>query len=141
MSIITIQKISDFFNESGEPSLLGCNESDVERLVSLCESKHSTKGICTVKNWAIVDCEFDDVSRAHFHAKGVQPTVLHTNHVLWDKCQRWPPGSFASSSLLVSIEQNCLFITKNTVYVLVGEGHRKLIAPALLCAIQSGLAF
>lgn len=137
----TVEEIDNFLSEKGEPSSLGCNESDLKKLIALCEEKYPDKGICTVKNWSVVDIEYDDESKAWFHAKGLHPTVLHTNHVICDANQRWRPGSFATSSLLVSMEENCFFVTKNTVYLLVGPGHHKLISPEMQCAILEGLQF
>lgn len=137
----TVEEIDSFLNEKGDPSSLGCNESDVERLIALCENRHPDKGVCTVKKWTVVDIDYDDESKAWFHAKGLHPIVLHTNHVMWDKNQRWRPGSFATSSLLVNIEENCFFVTQNTVYLLVGPGNHKVISPAMQCAILEGLQF
>lgn len=135
----TAEEIDNFLNEKGKPSNLGCSEADLEKLIALCEEKYPEKGICTVKNWSVVDIEFDDESKAQFHAKGLYPIVLHTHYVMWDKNQRWHQGSFATSSLLVSMEESCFFVTKNTVYLLVGPGCHKLISPEMQCAIQVGL--
>jgi len=135
----TVEELSNFFHEIGEPYNLGCYEDDTRRWISFCETEYPQKGICMVKKWAVVECEFNEASNAYLCAKGFQPIVLHSNYVIWDSENRWSSGSFASSSLLVSIEENCLFITKSTVYILVGKGHRKSISPKILVALMEGL--
>ena len=44
-----------------------------------------------------------------------------------DEAGRFLPGEWVRTSPLVSFTENCIFETKNTVYLLVGKGSRKTI--------------
>ncbi|WP_323816470.1 DUF6957 family protein [Cellvibrio sp. NN19] len=136
----TIEDLARFFSDVGAPSDLGCDESEVQKWISFCEDKYPSKGVCTVKKWAVVECQCSEVEKGQLTSQGFLPFVLHTNYVEWDSRGRWRTGSFASSFFLVVIEENCLFITKNTCYILVGAGHYKSISTPMLLSIMEGLS-
>lgn len=136
----TIEELAWFFSETGTPSDLGCDESEAKKWICFCEDKFPSKGICTVKNWAIVECQCNAVEMSQLREKGLLPFVLHANNVVWDSKGRWREGSFACTFFLVLIEENCLFITNNTCYILLGTGHCKSISTAMLVSIMEGLS-
>lgn len=137
---ILIEEIAKFFKMEGDRSAFGCDQSEIDRWAKFCEERYPGKGFCAVKLWSIVECECNEKEKLHLFEMGLLPFVLHTNHVIFDSRERWGPGSFASSYFQVSIEHNCLFVTMNTCYLLVGIGHRKSISPMLLAAIFEGLS-
>ncbi|MEN0036693.1 MAG: hypothetical protein AAGC78_06480 [Cellvibrio sp.] len=138
----TIEEIARFYREVGEPCDLGCGESDVEKWINFCTGKYPYKGVCTVKKWAVIECRCSENEVLIIKEKlGLQPFVLNANHVMWDSQGRWREGNFCCSFFLIELEESCLFITKNTCYILVGNGHRKSISPTMLLAIMEGLSF
>lgn len=137
---ILIEEIARFFKMEGDQSALGCDQSEISTWVKFCEEKYPSKGYCAVKSWSIVECECNETEEFQLFEMGLLPFVLHTNYVIFDSRRRWQQGSFASSYFQVSFEHNCLFVTNNTCYILVGVGHRKSISPALLAAIFEGLS-
>lgn len=136
----TIEDLARFFSDVGVPSDLGCDESEVQKWISFCEDKYPNKGVCSVKNWATVECQCSEVEKGQLTAQGFLPFVLHTNCVVWDSRGRWKVGSFACTFFLVAIEENCLFITKNTCYILLGAGHCKTISIPMLLSIMEGMS-
>jgi hypothetical protein len=142
MSItFSIEDVARFYKEVGDPVDLGCCENDMQKWISYCEEKYPYKGICTVKKWAVVECKCTEYEALLLKERmGLKPFVLNANYVVWDSKARWREGDFACSFYLVDIEENCLFITKNTCYILIGEGHKKSISPAILHAIMRGLS-
>jgi hypothetical protein len=134
----TLEDIVRFYDEVGAPSSFGCDEGEVKNWISYCEEKYPEKGICTVKAWAVVECRCNESEvLALKHKLGVKPFVLKTNYVLWDSKNRWPSGSIACSYFLIEIEESCLFITKNTCYIMVGQGRQKSITPSILLAVMN----
>ena len=138
---ISIDDIAKFYNEKQELSTLGCDEYEIEKWKKYCQEYYAEKGICLVKEWTVVEVLFSDSETNLLVGLGLKEFVLNANNVLWDSKNRWPPGSVVCSHFLSAIEENCLFITKNTCYVLVGVGHQKSISTALLLSIRSGLSF
>ena len=136
----TIEDLAKFYSETGIASDLGCDESESGEWISFCEDKYPSKGVCTVKNWAIVECQCNEIEKEQLRSKGLLPAVLHSNYVVWDSRGRWRTGSFACTFFLVAIEENCLFITDNTCYILLGAGHRKSISTPMLVSIMKGLS-
>jgi hypothetical protein len=100
-SSFSIEDIALFFSELGEPSILGCDEYDVEGWISFCQERYPEKGVCTVKKWAIVECQCNDNEKFLLNKMGLQPTLLNTSCVIWDSRNRWSPGSFACSQHLL----------------------------------------
>jgi hypothetical protein len=139
--LFTLEDVASFYAEHGTPSELGCDESEVEKWITYCRNEYPEHGICTIKKWMVVECTYSESAKAKLHEMGLLPFVMHTNFVMWDSKGRWRTGSFASSYLLTELKENCLFITKNTAYVLVGNGHHKFISPSMLYAILDGLSF
>jgi hypothetical protein len=139
--LFTIEDVAGFYAEKGTPSCLGCDESEIEKWISYCEDHYADKGICTVKKWMIVECTYSEPAKAKLREMGLLPFVMHANCVVWDSKNRWRTGSFASSYFLVELSENCLFVTKNTAYILIGSGHKKFISPPMLYAILEGLSF
>lgn len=78
--------------------------------------------------------------KSQLREKSLLHFVLHTNNVVWDGKGRWRAGSFACTFFLVVIEENCLFFTNNTCYILLGTGHCKSISTPMLLSIMEGLS-
>lgn len=79
---------------------------------------------CVVRNWIWIDLIVDDERLTAIDAAGREPVMLYGT-VLLDNHQRFAPGDWVRSSLLVTFSDGCLFRTRNTLYVLVGDGERK----------------
>ena len=54
--------------------------------------------------------------------------LIKADTVIDDEAGRLCSGDWVRTSLLVSSTENCLFETKNTEYLLVGKGSRKIIS-------------
>lgn len=141
-STFSIEDVARFYKEVGEPCDLGCDEIDIQKWIGFCEEKYPYKGVCTVKKWAVVECQCGENEVEIIKEKlGLEPFVLNANYVIWDSKSRWREGNFCCSFFLVELEADCLFITENTCYILVGKGHRKSISPTMLLSIMEGLSF
>jgi len=56
--------------------------------------------------------------------RGLIPALVYALTVIQDSKGRFAPGDWVRSTLEVSFTHDCLFETKNTVYVLMGAGRR-----------------
>lgn len=114
---------------SSEPGLLREGEissfgtqlprAEIEALV---EDRFGRKSYCLVEDWLIFHVDESPESLAKVRATGLQPMFMYAHCVIHDQQGRFPPGGWVRSTLCKSFDGVCLFETRNTVYVLVGEG-------------------
>ncbi len=131
-----LNQITSLINDAGGHCDYGGNESELDYLIDTAQSKYPDKGVCAVKNWVWWDLDVDEKGQQYFASRCVHPSIIYAKYVIWDKFNRWPQGSYAKTTLLFNFEEECFFITTNTVYILVGPGTRKTVAPDLVASIQ-----
>lgn len=105
----------------GEISSFGTQlpRAEIEALV---EDRFGRKSYCLVEDWLIFHVDESPESLAKVRATGLQPMFMYAHCVIHDQQGRFPPGGWVRSTLCKSFDGVCLFETRNTVYVLVGEG-------------------
>lgn len=81
--------------------------------------------LCAVEEWIILDAIVTDEERAKVAAAGCQPMFMFAHKVVDDEQRRFEPGHWVRSSMGTTFEEGFLFATRNSVYVLLGPGHRK----------------
>ncbi|WP_455233331.1 DUF6957 family protein [Geopseudomonas aromaticivorans] len=93
-----------------------------EEAIRLAETEFPIKPWCLVRDWVIYDTPAESFTA--FAGSGLQPTMVYADCIVRDQQFRWDVGQWVRSSPLKSFTQGCLFETENTVYVLLGDGHR-----------------
>lgn len=78
-----------------------------------------------VKDWVWNDLTLSTAQQEQFRAAGLQPVILYSHSVLYDSARRFDVGDWVRTTPLVSFSDGCFFQTRNTLYVLVGDGLRK----------------
>ncbi|WP_407719289.1 DUF6957 family protein [Pseudomonas amygdali] len=81
--------------------------------------------LCAVEEWIILDAIVTDAERAKVAAAGCRPIFMFAHKVVHDEQRRFEPGHWVRSSMGTAFKEGYLFETRNTVYVLLGPGHRK----------------
>lgn len=114
---------------SSEPGLLqdglvssagtSLSPAEIEALVA---ERFPRKAYCTVEDWLIFHVDEPAESLARVRATGLEPMFMYSHCVIYDGHGRFPPGGWVRSTLCKSFDGVCLFETRNTVYVLVGQG-------------------
>ncbi|WP_440130588.1 DUF6957 family protein [Pseudomonas fluorescens] len=82
------------------------------------------RAYCLVADWTVVDIVVSPRQLKAVAKRGVTPTLVNALCVIHDSKGRFPRGHWVRTSLGVSFTHDCLFETKNTVYVLMGPGRR-----------------
>lgn len=95
------------------------SQSELEALVA---DRFGRKPYCLVEDWLIFHVDEPPESLAKVRASGLEPMFMYAHCVIFDGHGRFPPGGWVRSTLCKSFDGVCLFETRNTVYVLVGEG-------------------
>lgn len=65
----------------------------------------------------------------------LKPPFVLAAQVLEDEARRSHIGPMVRTSLLQHFEENCLFVTAKTVYVLCGQGKRTAVLPEVATSI------
>ena len=107
--------------QEGEISSAGTSLSPAE-IEALVAERFPRKPYCTVEDWLIFHVDESDESLAKVRATGLEPMFMYAHCVIYDGHGRFPPGGRVRSTLCKSFDGVCLFETRNTVYVLVGQG-------------------
>lgn len=80
---------------------------------------------CIVRQWIWIDFDVSDEQHAELEKTQRQPVILCAHSVVFDIQRRWYVGDFVRTTPLCAFEEGFLFKTRNTIYLLLGEGIRK----------------
>lgn len=69
-------------------------------------------------------------------ALGLEPVMVYALNVVLDSRGRFNAGDWIRSSFQLSFEENGFFLTKNTLYVLLGNGTRQRITVSDLVSLR-----
>lgn len=95
---------------------------NIEELKSSVTSRYPTKPFCLVRNWTIFVADLTPHELITVENAGHLPLFVYAFEVIFDSKNRFQPGDWVRSSMAVKFAEGFLFETRNTVYVLVGEG-------------------
>ncbi len=96
------------------------SELSNEEAIRLAEAEFPIKPWCLV----LFDTPLEGLTDYAGDNSGLQPTMLYADTIVHDQQVRWDRGQWVRTSPLKSFTHGCLFETENTVYVLLGDGHR-----------------
>lgn len=101
------------------------SELPLDEAIALARKRYKWMPLCAVEEWIVLDAIVTDEERAKVAAAGCQPIFLFAHKVVHDEQRRFEPGHWVRSSMGTAFKEGYLFETRNTVYVLLGPGHRK----------------
>lgn len=105
-------------------NLMGA-ELSLEGALSAAREHYKRLPLCVVEDWIILDATLSDDEREKVAVAGCQPMFLFAHKVVHDEQRRFEPGHWVRSSIGTTFKEGFLFATRNSVYVLLGPGHRK----------------
>lgn len=77
---------------------------------------------CLVEDWILFHVDEPPESLARVRSLGLEPIFMYAHCVIYDEQGRFPPGGWVRSTLCKTFDGVCMFETRNTVYVLMGQG-------------------
>lgn len=119
-----IDEIAELTAGAGSPFDVGASAEMVKAITDRVKAEPRRKPICVIADWTWVDFRVTDKNRTFFERKGVQPHGVYSNHVVHDELHRADPGECIRSTALVDFRDDCIFETRNTIYILQGPGKR-----------------
>lgn len=114
---------SELFGGPGDPRQ-GPMDSD-EILIGLVQALYPGKPYCLVEAWTIFKIDVTEDELAKIQAAGQMPLIVFARNVRFDSERRFDIGDWVRTTLATSFQEGFLFETRNTVYVLCGDGHEK----------------
>jgi len=115
-----------FANQEKLGEKLGCYEfiRDIEpNILSFVEK--NTKKVKFVASWIIEEFDIDSAEQEHLDNNHLSNFIVSANAVIDGRYTADSFSDFSISSYLKSFRLNCIFETKNTLYVLCGGPHSK----------------
>ena len=114
---------SELLNGPGDPRQ-GPMDSD-EILIGLVQALYPGKPYCLVDAWTIFKIDVTEDELTKIQAAGQMPLIVFARNVRFDSERRFDVGDWVRTTFATSFEEGFLFETRNTAYVLCGDGHEK----------------
>ncbi|WP_235869711.1 MULTISPECIES: DUF6957 family protein [Pseudomonas] len=119
-----IQRIGDVLYGLGE-AMQGTSMTDEEALAYALNA-FADSTFCLVRDWIWLDLDIPDRLQGELQLAGVKPVVMFAHNIVYDSARRWgESGAFVRSTALRSFSEGFVFQTRNTNYLLLGDGVRK----------------
>lgn len=120
--------VLDSIGPSHKGDVLVGNDMTDEQAFVYAHLNFPNGSFCLVREWTWVEFGMSSTGFARLRTQGIYPVMLYSSHIVFDSQQRWPEGGFVRTSALVSFRDNFVFETRNTAYVLLGDGQRRYVA-------------
>ncbi|MEO6677569.1 MAG: hypothetical protein ABIO21_09340 [Pseudomonas sp.] len=96
-----------------------------EAVVRLIAERFPCKAYCLVEDWIVFRAALTPNELATVELAGHLPFFVFAHKVIHDSQGRFQPGDWVRSSMAISFD-GVMFETKNTVYVLMGDGQERV---------------
>ncbi len=115
-----ITLLANIYYGEGEKVEFGCQEAEIEEMKSFNKSLKPYKPYCVVRQWCIWDMKAPSID------DGSHPPIalVKADDIIEDETKRFPVGGWVRSTEIIEIYKKCIFRTRNSSYILVGEGTR-----------------
>ncbi|WP_032833449.1 hypothetical protein [Pseudomonas sp. URMO17WK12:I12] len=127
----------------GSARVLGGSRLEDNMLIELATATFTEKPFCIVRQWLLLDVMLPESQEREIKAQGLEATVLYAQAVVFDSDNKFQPGDSVLSDFQSDFEE-CVFESKDTLYILAGRGARKhasLPAVKALGGIEHPLSF
>lgn len=118
-----------FIYGDGDPCNFGCSDEKFQEMISLSQELFPDKPYRVVKEWHWGDLELDDQHLDRLDKMGLKPAFIFAKEIIVDGTERDGEGRSVKTSPLFEFHHGCLFVTRNTTYILVGAGTRMTVHP------------
>lgn len=131
--MMNLTGLARLFSGQGKPTD-GCSLSVKEAALAVQE-KFASRPYCLVSDWTILDLDVNAEELKALHTRGLEPVLVYALCVVLDSRGRYQPRDWVRTSFQIGFESAGYFLTKNTVYVLLGRGNRQGITLVELNAL------
>jgi len=125
--------MTDLLLGEGEPMPGG--EMTLEEAIALGKSEAKDKPIRVVRDWIWADLDVSETEAKAMQEQGFQPVMVYAHYVMHDSSYKFGTGFWVRTTPLIRFTPPCIFETANTVYILIGEGKRKVTSVNAIMSI------
>ena len=119
----TLNEMTNLLFGDGEP-MQGATFS-LEEAIEQAKSYATHKPFRIVRDWIWADLDVGEKIALDLESRGITPVMVYAHDVMYDSTSRFEPGNWVRTTALIRFTPPGFFETRNTVYVLIGEGKRK----------------
>lgn len=112
--------VLDITTATEKMSYISCPARMQDRMVDFVKSEYSDKQYCVVEHWTWIDIKVNGEEKEKFRSEGLIPAFIYADFILQSSISL--SEKYVVSTLLVELVNNCIFVTKDTCYILVNEG-------------------
>ncbi len=95
-----------------------------DEAVRIVRERYPYSEYCLVSNWRWIDLDVTPEQRSELTRTNRHPVVIYAHTVIYDSQRKWDVGDFVRTSYLHKFEDDFIFQTLNTIYILIGDGIR-----------------
>lgn len=99
----------------------GCRLTE-EQARQVVQERYPDKPFCIVRDWKLINLDVSADELAEITVAGLLPQLIYSGNVRFDSQNRFDPGNWVRSTAGLSYHEDGFFETRNTVYVLLGDG-------------------
>lgn len=122
MDLVRLQQIL-----SGQGEIInGCDLSP-EDAINFVQSNFGEYSFCLVRDWTLLELEPCGEEYHALRSSALKPVLVYARSVVLDSRERFNRGDWVRSTFQLRYEDEGLFFTRNTLYVLLGTGTRQKI--------------
>ena len=130
-----IAQVGHVYSRTGDSCDFGCDESSVPIMIAYVKEYLPRYPFCVVADWVWVDINVESEVLEKFNERDLKPSFIYAHKVIDDEVQR--PFEFVRTTYLQDFRENCIFLSRNTAYILQGQGTRVSIDPVVFAAVFS----
>ncbi|MNR27113.1 hypothetical protein D3C85_1443680 [compost metagenome] len=131
---MNLARLAQLVGGHGEP-VNGC-DFPTDEARALARARYAQQSFCLVRDWTILDLETTDDELEALRAHGLEPVMVYALNVVLDSQGRFNPGDWVRSSFQLNYEETGFSLTKNAVYVLLGNGTRQKVTVKDLTSLR-----
>lgn len=128
-----INQAQNIFNNQGVHCDFGCSRSSTPQMIAFINEHLPHYQYCVISNWRWVDVDASEEAINKLRGKGFKPSFLYSDSIEEDEKMRG--FKCVRTTFLKSFHKNCIFLTKNTAYILQNSGTRITIDAAVFASI------
>lgn len=118
-----LERTNNLLYASGDACDFGCSPENLRDMKNYVKANFPSRPCCAVSDWMWIDLDIPRREQYKFSDTGVTPQYIWAKNIIEDESgRRW---NSVRTSELAEFHKNCIFLTRQTAYILVGPGMRK----------------
>lgn len=129
-----LKAITDLLYGDGEPMHAG--DFTLQEAIEQGQAFAKDKPFRIVRDWIWADVDVDNKIAKDLETRDLKPVMVYAHEVMYDSSHRFELGNWVRTTQLTKFTPPCFFETRNTVYILMGQGKRKTTSIQTIMSIH-----